>query len=76
MPTSINRPINDTLVVLGKESGEDEGTIKDKCQLGSDSQEEMVTGSYFLMEPRKQVSCSPDERNGGVAATGNFQPGS
>lgn len=47
MPTSINRPINDTLVVLGEESGEDEGTIKDKCQLGSDSQEE--TASYFLM---------------------------
>lgn len=74
MPTSINRPINDTLVVLGEESGEDEGTIKDKCQLGSNSQEEVA--SYFLMEARKQVSCSPDEPNGGVAATANFQPGS
>lgn len=48
MPTSIYQPINDTLVVLGEESGEDKGTIKDKCQLRSDSLEEMA--SYFLMD--------------------------
>lgn len=49
MPTSNCQPINDRLVALGEETGEDKGTIKDKCQLGSDSLEE--TACYFLMEP-------------------------